>query len=386
MASAIQTITRLAVAGFRPLNVWSGQGRHNELDGLRGWAALSVVLFHQLKWEFGKFIPFFDNPIASFIFDGRFAVCVFFILSGEALSSSYFNLRQDRSIASLAIKRYIRLTMPIFFIYIICFFIAKFHLVPGVEISKILGEQNPATEFLTKSVDWKFYLKSSLIDVYMDNKDINMIDTYLWTMHYEIVGSFAIFFFLFMFKSVTKPWLLAITLTFLSIFAGISGNYICFACGCFFSWLRSRGFFSEMHALPAWRSLTLVAIIATVDGLANWKGVMWERKAFVAIPFVFVLWTSLPSITFLKNWPSKILGVLSFPVYLTQFPVVISFTSILVVAVTRQSPMTTQVAIVVGIISVLTSYLTAALFVPVEVFTKWVGDQTVRLLVVDSKK
>eukprot|EP01037_Dinobryon_pediforme_P011718 gene11718-11807_t len=36
--------------------------------------------------------------------------------------------------------------------------------------------------------------------------------------------------------------------------------------------------------------------------------------------------------------------------------------------------------------SILVSYLAAALFVPVEVFTKWVGDQTVRLLVVEPKK
>src|SRR5262245_41931407 len=60
--------------------------RVHEIDGVRGWAALSVLFFH-LFWElFGGVVPAFRSSILRFWLDGPLAVYIFFVLSGDALS------------------------------------------------------------------------------------------------------------------------------------------------------------------------------------------------------------------------------------------------------------------------------------------------------------
>ncbi|HEX4183201.1 MAG TPA: heparan-alpha-glucosaminide N-acetyltransferase domain-containing protein, partial [Caulobacteraceae bacterium] len=86
--------------------------RYHALDGIRGWAALSVVAFH-MYWEtFGARYPEFRNLASASLLDGWLAVSVFFVLSGEALSTSCL-AKQDRRIAlDLGVRRYPRLVIP----------------------------------------------------------------------------------------------------------------------------------------------------------------------------------------------------------------------------------------------------------------------------------
>src|SRR5258706_1988331 len=87
--------------------------RFHEIDGLRGWAALSVVVFH-LYWEtFGVVMPGLRNPATAFFLDAGLAVSLFFVLSGEALSAAYFAGKGEVAVVKLCVKRYTRLTIPI---------------------------------------------------------------------------------------------------------------------------------------------------------------------------------------------------------------------------------------------------------------------------------
>lgn len=113
---------------------------------------------------------------------------------------------------------------------------------------------------------------------------------------------------------------------------------------------------------------------------------LWDRKAIFAIPFVFIVWNTPFLCNFLRTDVSKMLGILSLPVYLMQFPVITSYTSLIFCSAIEHGPIDQPLACLMALSSILVSYLAAALFVPVEVFTKWVGDQTVRLLVVEPKK
>src|SRR4051812_23978215 len=77
--------------------------RWSELDGVRGWAALSVMLFH-VSWEtFGIVEPAFRNILTASLLNGQLDVAIFFVLSGEALSASYWRDGNHRSVTKLAI-------------------------------------------------------------------------------------------------------------------------------------------------------------------------------------------------------------------------------------------------------------------------------------------
>ena len=83
------------------------------LDGIRGWASLAVLLFHVLPETNRGVLPELNSDVVFVLFDGALAVYVFFILSGEALSTGYLRTKDTRVVRSLAARRYFRLTLPI---------------------------------------------------------------------------------------------------------------------------------------------------------------------------------------------------------------------------------------------------------------------------------
>src|SRR4051812_4008381 len=105
-----------------------GQGRFAELEGLRGVAAIMVVLYHFLLafyslaflgigngYEVAQHMRLEDNlygnPIMAFL-SGSFAVAIFFVLSGFVLSIGFFATKKHEILQKLAAKRYLRLMLP----------------------------------------------------------------------------------------------------------------------------------------------------------------------------------------------------------------------------------------------------------------------------------
>lgn len=91
-------------------------GRLAALDGLRGIAALVVVVFH---YTVGYGAPMLMQGVISatplhLFWDGSAAVSVFFVLSGFVLSYGYLGAGEERSLApgSFYLSRLLRLLMP----------------------------------------------------------------------------------------------------------------------------------------------------------------------------------------------------------------------------------------------------------------------------------
>ena len=99
------------------------ENRFAYLDGLRGWAALLVVLHHAtIAIDFAVYtgrpsesrvygdVWLSGTPFFPFAATGNFAVCIFFALSGFVLTHAYQRSRQYW--LTLLARRYLRLGLP----------------------------------------------------------------------------------------------------------------------------------------------------------------------------------------------------------------------------------------------------------------------------------
>jgi peptidoglycan/LPS O-acetylase OafA/YrhL len=87
--------------------------RATYLDGIRGWAAFAVLVYHASWNMFGGVLPALQATWLGLLNDGQMAVSIFFVLSGFVLSIGYFRKGGLDPILKLAVQRYPRLTIPI---------------------------------------------------------------------------------------------------------------------------------------------------------------------------------------------------------------------------------------------------------------------------------
>ncbi len=163
--------------------------RLQPLEGLRGVAAFAVVIFHFLGIFYpplripdeysNKLVKFIATSPLNILYSGSFAVSIFFVLSGFVLSYKSFKTGDLESIISTAFKRYPRLALPVTFSILIVYACAKI---------------NPENIYSTSQ-------NSSILDVLYEGLIrcfLVVSDKYnpvIWTMHFELLGSFLVFGF-----------------------------------------------------------------------------------------------------------------------------------------------------------------------------------------------
>lgn len=191
--------------------------RFEELEGLRGVAAVVVAIYHFLLgfYLFAFFGPqgnsvqhfrlednFYGSIFASF-FSGSFAVAIFFVLSGFVLSVGFYQSRKIAIIKKLAAKRYLRLMLPALASTLGCLFIISFGVLKIQEAGAITG-----SSWLLSS--WNFApsffdaLKSGVIDIFISGS--SAYNNVLWTMAIEFAGSFLVFGYLALFGLQKRRW------------------------------------------------------------------------------------------------------------------------------------------------------------------------------------
>lgn len=183
------------------------------LEGLRGLAALIVVFAHYVQFYYSD--PLFYNPQSSLeyylsktpfnlTYNGNFAVCVFFVLSGYVLSMKFFQEKSMDIIYSSAVRRYIRLAIPVLFSVFLAYILLLLDLYD--QFGKYTGDLR------YESMEHNFFsmLKTSLYEIFFNYS--NTYNGVLWTMTYEFLGSFLIFSFLALFGQANKRYYLYIFL------------------------------------------------------------------------------------------------------------------------------------------------------------------------------
>ncbi|OUL88690.1 acyltransferase family protein [Paraburkholderia hospita] len=147
------------------------------LDGLRGWGALVVVVYH-IFVEIYPTSPRAANMLLRFaLFNGTLAVVIFFIVSGFSLSVGFLESGERRRLQQILTGRYFRLAIPILMATGIAYICAKFGLILNVD-RKIAAQQLlPAIRF-------------AVFGVFFDNHDpVRTPIPQLWTMPIELLGS-----------------------------------------------------------------------------------------------------------------------------------------------------------------------------------------------------
>jgi peptidoglycan/LPS O-acetylase OafA/YrhL len=301
--------------------------RLHEIDGIRGWAALAVLMFHLTAELFGGLFPDYRLVYFKFFIDGPLAVFVFFILSGDALSSGYLRSNNARTLVRLVLKRYFRLAGPILLSCLLVYALMKCNMVFNAEASRIVDGSDWLGRFIQFDASLMRTVRYALSQVFTDtNRDISY-NPFLWPMSIELFGSFFLFGLLFSLKFTRRP-LLIISLA--AVYFFILGSYYSlFFIGLAFSMLRERGHFANNRASPksAWSFFACIGIVA-IDGVLEKNHATFPQcSILMAVVLVYAIYSNSRLTAFFCNGVSRYLGRISFPLYITHFSVIVSVAS-----------------------------------------------------------
>ncbi|WP_292374455.1 acyltransferase family protein [Methanosarcina sp. UBA411] len=189
----------------------------NYLDGLRGIAAINVMIMHffillvpaiiysdRMPSHFGGLEQLFSSTPLGLIGAGNFSVCIFFVLSGYVLTYKYFRTKDKKIIISGAVRRYIRLFVPVFAAIILAFLLAStgvFHYY--IETVMISGNNNYAN-YWTFTPDIVDAVKQAVWGSFFAGEDT--YNPVLWTMTIEFYGSMLVFAMALLFGVQRTRW------------------------------------------------------------------------------------------------------------------------------------------------------------------------------------
>ncbi len=352
-------------------------GRYVFLDGMRGWGSLFVLLCHIFTWE----ISFLSPDVRSWLilmlpFNGPFAVGVFFLVSGFSLAVGFLETRDRKLLARLAVGRYFRLTIPIFFVCGIVYLMIKYNII-------ITG--NYAHVFYRSM--FKFdnnifnLLKFSFFDVYFNYKFEMTFIGPLWTMSYELFGSYILMICLLFSPGRSTRFvvfmLVCVLCLYLILPVGLSSYLSLFILGALLAQAYLSGW---VAALPAPMLIAMLIVGAAGPFVNN----PWSPNGQATF-FIILFCTGCVGLArvrdFLSSPLSRFLGTVSFPLYLIHGPLM----HLVGEPLLRTYGYSIPIAAMLDIILVLLSFMAAILLVPVDRFgqqsARWIGSAAANLAV-----
>ncbi len=359
----------------------AGTQRVSDIDGIRGWAALSVMGFHFFH-IFIYFDPRFDNFALRTLLNGDLDVAVFFVLSGEALSANYWRTGTHAGTIRLALKRYSRLSLPILAASLAMFGLIAAGLVFNLAAGEVLQDRQLAGHF-----HYPYTLMAvvsyALSDVYFRYGETSSLIPPLWTMRTEMLGSLLVFLFVWVERGVPRKTLLLLAL---AIVLTMSRTYLgCFMFGVLFGQWRAEGVFARLRAGEAAAGFIPAAVALLV--LAGLPPEGSPVRDFVLVPLsaalVFCVYANPVLSGMFSGRLSQWLGHISFPLYLVHVPVLTSLSCWMVVQAAGRGMLTgVSIGLIIAV-SMAVSLAAAVAFAPVEVLTRRAGERVCEAFGVD---
>lgn len=294
------------------------------LDGVRGWAALAVVVFHTLTTYLLS-----DSQAERFrpllvLANGRLAVYVFFVLSGFVLSVGHFDGAGKQRLLDMAIRRYPRLMIPVLASTCLFYVLMRLDMLRAAEFATALGHGGDHWPQVSFQFDANVpgLLKFALWDVFFHYEVHTSYNPVLWTMGIELAGSFLVFALLAVTNSPRIRWVMYTVL-----FVGLAyerSPLIAFVIGTTFAeiWVTGRLMQYRQRALSSAIAVLMLAGVWLVTALFPSTDFDVLALAGCAAVVVASAGTSARVARLMEARLSQWLGRISFPLYLTHIAVI----------------------------------------------------------------
>ena len=311
----------------------SDNSRQFELDGIRGWAALEVLVCHARYATHGDWDW---NSVYYLMFaDGTMCVNIFFILSGDALSLTTTSSKGAKGVSpGVVLKRIPRLSGTVTIAALL------------IWMSYLLGLHHHKLLRTVYTAPWGWgpegiegyslidYLRFSWVGIYTGTSfDINGS---MHTMPTELKGSILVFAFCVALQFL-KFRAVAVFIAFCYTYSYFETNIALFVYGVFLGELRALGVFDFLHKHYYTRILVGLALIcvllARLPPTREYFTWMTEFK----IGYVGFDWTAYPMylvtlyysskevVGFCRNRVSRFLGDISFMLYAVHHNIIATF-------------------------------------------------------------
>lgn len=339
------------------------QNRLQFLDGLRGWAALVVVLCH-VRSMFANLYPLPASLLLNFFTQGNLAICVFFVLSGFVLSIRHLRKPDNAALAEAATARYFRLIIPIAAINALAWLLLSCHLMHNADVAN-LSSPSP-TAWLLHMYDFTpstaSYLSSTFLETFSQG---SLYNTSLWTMPTELAGSLMVFALL----AVASPRIRLLAILLITpVFFAFTPWLSCFLLGLGLAIIHHR-YQPRLSALrytnPACIALFCLPVaFQEIPFLLQGQGLTLRALAIVvAVTFS----QSLHSCFACRL--SRFLGAISFPLYLIHILVVCSLSSYVLLALAQHGVPMGAIMSLTLLLTLIVSIGLATLLLPQERFS-----------------
>ncbi|QVQ29156.1 acyltransferase family protein [Achromobacter deleyi] len=314
-------------------------------DGLRGLAAVSVVVSHSIlaffpaafthyfAWVagpdaiYGRVESFLATPGLSVLWSGSFSVSVFFVLSGYVLTKSLVE-KQDLAIArSLAARRYFRLAGPVLGSALFAFSLMSLGLYYSVDVAAMTssawlkGMWNVTPNFFQAVREGLFGA------IFRGEVSYNPV---FWTMRIEFIGSLLVLAYR------------CLTLSRRSQIVGATIYIILTASIAPGEWVAYLAFLLGTHLndVPAPKRRGVLCLLAVIglylggidgSGLYGWLGYIPvdapTRSGVFGVFGAAILVYAVKAGAFsglLRSGPVQFLGRISYSLYLVHLPIILS--------------------------------------------------------------
>lgn len=323
--------------------------RAHYLDGMRGWAAVMVVLYHLLVEALGSVLPALRSSVIKPFFDGELAVSLFFVLSGTALSAPYFRRREFGDLLPVILVRYFRLTIPILMSCLLVYAVMKIGWIFNGQAGEILHRPDWLGSWLRFEPNAARMARFALIDVFGFVDGSASYNPFLWTMSLEMFGSLLVFVLCaahpYVGQSLRLHWWAAGFLLLMGAYVGLFIVGFCMGASMHARTAlarRPQGMAAAAY-LPHAAIVVLVVLIQCISGHARHVLEMIEAVLICQVVYASAFWRGA-----LSGPLSRWLGTVSFAVYWVQFPVIVSLFSYGVVRMHEQGLLTLPCGLALG--------------------------------------